>query len=74
VERSTAARAVRRVALPGLVIPLTRVLAWLHVSGRENLRGLDGPAIFAASHQSYLDGPAILAAHRQNGATGWRPP
>jgi long-chain acyl-CoA synthetase len=61
-NRSAAARAVRRVALPGLILPLTRAFAWLTVSGRENLRGLSGPVIFAANHQSYFDGPAILAA------------
>jgi len=61
-NRSAAARAVRRIMLPGLVIPLTRAFAWLSVSGLENLRGLNGPVIFAASHQSHFDAPAILAA------------
>lgn len=61
-NRSAAARAVRRVALPGLIIPLTRAFAWLSVSGLENLRGLHGPVIFASNHQSHFDGPAILAA------------
>jgi long-chain acyl-CoA synthetase len=32
------------------------------VEGRENLRGLDGPVIFAANHQSHFDVPAILYA------------
>jgi long-chain acyl-CoA synthetase len=41
---------------------LTRAFAWLNVSGLENLRGLNGPVIFAANHQSHFDGPAILAA------------
>ena len=54
--------AVRRVVLPGLIIPLLRVFAWLRVSGRRNLSGLDGPVIFASNHQSLFDGPAILAA------------
>jgi long-chain acyl-CoA synthetase len=61
-NKSAAARAVRRVALPGLILPLMRAFAWLSVSGLENLRGLDGPVIFAANHQSHFDGPAILAA------------
>ena len=56
------ARAVRRVALPGLIVPLTRAFAWLSVSGVENLSGRNGPVIFAANHQSHFDGPAILAA------------
>jgi long-chain acyl-CoA synthetase len=61
-SRSSAARAMRRITLPGLVVPLTRAFAWLSVSGQENLSRLNGPVIFAANHQSYFDGPAILAA------------
>ena len=61
-SRSVWAMAVRRVVLPGLIIPLLRVFAWLRVSGRRNLSGLDGPVIFASNHQSLFDGPAILAA------------
>ncbi len=61
-SRSAAARAVRRIALPGLILPLTRVFAWLNITGLENLRGLSGPVIFASNHQSHFDGPAILAA------------
>jgi len=60
--RSVAARAVRRVALPGLIVPLTRAFAWLRVSGLENLREVTGPVIFASNHQSHFDAPAILAA------------
>jgi long-chain acyl-CoA synthetase len=61
-NRSSWARAVRRVMLPGLIIPLTRAFAWLQVSGLENLRDLKGPVIFASNHQSHFDVPAILSA------------
>ena len=61
-NRSAGARAVRRIALPGLILPLTRAFAWLHVSGLENLRQISGPVIFASNHESHFDGPAILAA------------
>jgi long-chain acyl-CoA synthetase len=61
-NRSAWARAIRRIMLPGLIIPLTRAFAWLKVSGLENLRDLKGPVIFASNHQSHFDGPAILAA------------
>ena len=61
-SRSSSARAIRRLALPGLIIPLTRAFAWLSVGGLDNLKAVSGPVIFAANHQSYLDGPAILAA------------
>ncbi len=61
-NRSWWARAVRRMALPLILLPLTRLFAWLTVSGRENLRGLTGPVIFAPNHQSHMDVPAIMAA------------
>ena len=38
------------------------MFAWIRVEGRENLRGLDGPVIFAANHQSHFDVPSILYA------------
>jgi long-chain acyl-CoA synthetase len=38
------------------------VFAWIHVDGRERLQSLEGPAIFAANHQSHLDAPVVLAA------------
>jgi long-chain acyl-CoA synthetase len=55
-------RAVRRASLGAVLMPLTRVFAWLRVDGLEHLRDLDGPVIFAANHQSHLDTPVILAA------------
>jgi len=61
-NRTLPARALRRVALPGLILPLTRLFAWIKVSGLENLRGLSGPVIFASNHQSHFDAPAILYA------------
>ena len=42
--------------LPTWILPLARVFAWLRVEGREHLRDLDGPVIFAANHQSFMDG------------------
>jgi long-chain acyl-CoA synthetase len=32
------------------------------VEGRERLRDVHGPVIFAANHQSFMDGPVIMAA------------
>jgi long-chain acyl-CoA synthetase len=61
-NRSLAARAVRRVALPGFVLPLARVFAWIRVEGVSRLDGLDGPVIFASNHQSSFDTPVIFAA------------
>jgi long-chain acyl-CoA synthetase len=60
--RSRPARAIRRIILPALLLPLTRIFAWIRVEGREHLNMLEGPVIFASNHQSYMDGPVIMAA------------
>jgi long-chain acyl-CoA synthetase len=43
-------------------LPLTRLFAWIRVRGRENLRGVRGPVIFAPNHQSHMDVPVLMAA------------
>jgi long-chain acyl-CoA synthetase len=61
-NRSRAARGLRRIALPGLILPLARTFAWIKVDGLENLQGIEPPVIFASNHQSHFDVPMILAA------------
>ena len=61
-NRSTPARALRRISLPTWILPLSRAVAAVRVEGLEHLRGLAGPVIFAANHQSHLDTPVILDA------------
>jgi long-chain acyl-CoA synthetase len=61
-NRGLIARAVRRIALPYFLLPLTRIFAHIRVFGRENLDPLRGPVIFASNHQSHLDVPVILAS------------
>ncbi len=61
-SRGRVISAVRRVSQAALLLPLTRLFAWIRVEGRERLAGLDEPVIFAANHQSHMDTPAILAA------------
>ncbi|MGQ0732146.1 MAG: AMP-binding protein [Acidobacteriota bacterium] len=53
---------VRRLSLATWILPLARVFAWIHVDGRDHLRKLEGPVVFAANHQSHFDVPVILAA------------
>jgi long-chain acyl-CoA synthetase len=61
-NRAVPFRVLRAVAQPGFLLPLTRVFAWIKVDGREHLRDVTGPVIFAANHQSHMDVPVILAA------------
>ncbi len=61
-NRTWPARALRRVSLPTWILPLARLFAWIRVEGLDHLRGIDGPVIFAANHQSHIDTPAILWA------------
>jgi long-chain acyl-CoA synthetase len=61
-NRSAAARLLRRISLPTWILPFARVFASLEIEGLDHLRDVEGPAIFAANHQSHLDTPAILMA------------
>jgi long-chain acyl-CoA synthetase len=61
-NRTSLACALRRIALPGLILPLARSFAWIKVEGLENLRKIEPPVIFASNHQSHFDVPAILWA------------
>ncbi|MGH9612425.1 MAG: 1-acyl-sn-glycerol-3-phosphate acyltransferase, partial [Bryobacteraceae bacterium] len=61
-NRTAIPRALRRVALPGFLLPLARHYVRLRVEGLERLKDVEPPVIFAANHQSYLDVPAILSA------------
>jgi long-chain acyl-CoA synthetase len=61
-NRTWPARAIRRISLPTWILPIARLFAWVRVEGLEHLRGLDGPVVFAANHQSHMDTPAVLWA------------
>jgi long-chain acyl-CoA synthetase len=61
-NRSALARAARRIFLPSVLLPLTRIFAHVRREGLENLKNIQPPVIFASNHQSYLDVPAILSA------------
>lgn len=42
------------------LLNLARIFAWVRVEGRENLKDLNGPVLFASNHQSYFDTPVVL--------------
>ncbi len=56
------ARILRWPMVEAVILPLTTHYARLTVRGLENLRELEGPAIFAPNHQSHMDVPVILAS------------
>ena len=45
-----------------IMFPLLRLPYGLRVTGREKLRGIDGPVLFASNHHLGLDNPLILKA------------
>jgi long-chain acyl-CoA synthetase len=61
-NRRWAARVLRGIALEGVLLPMTSLIARRTVSGLENLRRICGPVIFASNHQSHFDTPVILAS------------
>jgi long-chain acyl-CoA synthetase len=61
-NRTWPVRIIRRLSLATWILPLARMFAWMQVEGREHVKDLDGPVIFAANHQSHMDVPVILAA------------
>jgi long-chain acyl-CoA synthetase len=61
-NRTWPVRVIRRLSQATWILPLARAFAWARIEGREHLRDLDGPVIFAANHQSHMDVPVILAA------------
>ncbi|MEE2636701.1 MAG: AMP-binding protein [Acidobacteriota bacterium] len=61
-NQSWVVRGARRAALALWLLPLTRLFAWIHVSGLEHVATVRGPVVFAANHQSFIDPSVILAA------------
>jgi long-chain acyl-CoA synthetase len=61
-NRTWPVRIIRRLSQATWILPLARAFAWTRIEGREHLRDLEGPVIFAANHQSHMDVPVILAA------------
>jgi len=60
--RGWPARAVRRLNQMLWILPVTRLVSRPVITGRDRLRGLEPPVIFAANHQSHIDTPLILGA------------
>jgi long-chain acyl-CoA synthetase len=45
-----------------LLLPINRVLCWVRVEGRENLRDARGPVMFVSNHITAVDAALILSA------------
>jgi long-chain acyl-CoA synthetase len=61
-NRTWPVQTVRRLSHATWLLPLARAFAWPTIEGREHLREIDGPVIFAVNHQSHMDVPVVLAA------------
>ena len=46
----------------GVILPITSLLCWVRVRGKENLRPLRGQALFVSNHITYFDHALILSA------------
>lgn len=45
-----------------VVLPITSLLCWARVVGRENLRDVRGPVLFVSNHITYFDHALIMSA------------
>ena len=61
-SRRPAVRLLRDVSQHTWILPLAHLFFRLRVEGRDHLRALDTPVVFAANHQSHFDTPVILTA------------
>ena len=55
-------RMVRGFIQRALMFPILKLPYGMKVTGRENLRDLDGPVLFASNHSLGLDNPLIIEA------------
>ncbi|MBV9926693.1 MAG: AMP-binding protein [Acidobacteria bacterium] len=61
-SQSTPVRWLRVAFYYAVVLPITSLLCWARVVGRENLRDLDGPALFVSNHITYFDHALLMSA------------
>ncbi len=60
--RQEPVRTIRYLIQHGLLLPFTEVMSHPKVEGREWVRELERPVIFAANHSSHLDAPLVLCS------------
>jgi long-chain acyl-CoA synthetase len=60
--QSTPVRWFRVAFYYAVVLPITSVLCWARVVGRERLRDLRGPVLFVSNHITYFDHALIMSA------------
>ncbi len=51
---------IRFIIQQVLLFPFVRFFSWPSIEGKENLKNIRAPVIFASNHQSYFDAPLIL--------------
>jgi long-chain acyl-CoA synthetase len=53
---------LRLALLYTLILPITALLCWIRVRGKEHVRELKGPALFISNHITYFDPALIVSA------------
>ena len=53
---------LRLVCFCLLILPLTRLMCWVRVNGRERLHEVSGPVLFVSNHITLVDHALILSA------------
>ena len=56
------ARWIHSAALYLLLLPLTRLMGWVKVRGKEHLQGAQTPVLFVSNHIAQLDAALIVSA------------
>jgi long-chain acyl-CoA synthetase len=60
--QSAPVRWLRVAIYYSVVLPITSLLCWARIKGRDNLKDLQGPALFVSNHITYFDHALIMSA------------
>ncbi|MFL6335318.1 MAG: AMP-binding protein [Pyrinomonadaceae bacterium] len=60
--QSAPVRWLRVAIYYAVVLPITSLLCWARIEGRENVKNLKGPALFVSNHITYFDHALIMSA------------
>jgi long-chain acyl-CoA synthetase len=59
---SRTARTIRSLTLYSLILPLTKLLGWTSIRGRDRLKDVKGPVLFVCNHITAVDPGLVISA------------